>query len=57
MLKGSYFSCPLSEMIAGMFEYMRMLIMEPSRGTATSMSSGNPEIDHTGFQDLFITGQ
>ena len=57
MLKGSYFSCPLNEMIAGMFEYMRMLIMEPSRGTATSMSSGNPEIDRTGFQDLFITGQ
>lgn len=44
-------------MITGMFEYMRMLIMEASRGTATFMSSGNPEIDCTDFQDLFITGQ
>lgn len=41
-------------MITGMFEYMRMLIMEPSGGAATSMSSGNPEIDRTGFQDLLL---
>lgn len=41
-------------MIPGMFDCMRMLIMEPSGGAATSMSSGNPEIDHTGFQDLLL---
>lgn len=41
-------------MVTGMFEYMRILIMAPSEGAATSMSVGNVEIDYTGFQNLLL---
>lgn len=39
-------------MVTEMFEYMRILIVEPSGGAATSMSLGNVKIDYTGFQNL-----
>lgn len=33
-------------MVTEMFEYMRILIVEPSGGAATSMSLGNVKIDY-----------
>ena len=37
-----------------MFEYMGTQIMGPPGGAATSMSSGDPEIDCAGFRGLLV---